>query len=131
MVVEPFHSQLKITKMLGRLTQVTRAMKPAGSRGMAGHAHSGPPPTGIEAVIRSKLPEDYQIVMATLGIYTVLSAPLWFPSGKKEAPKVEAVAAPSSATSVIPSIIDDSFEEWAKVAGNLAKWEESLNTIGA
>ncbi|OQS07748.1 hypothetical protein THRCLA_20072 [Thraustotheca clavata] len=115
--------------MLGRLSNAARMMKPAGSRGMAGHAHSGPPPTGIEAVIRSKLPEDYQIVMATLGIYTVLSAPLWWPSSKKPEAKVEAVA-PSSGSSVIPSIIDDSFEEWAKVAGNLAKWEESLNTIG-
>ncbi|KAF0711773.1 Aste57867_5031 [Aphanomyces stellatus] len=118
--------------MLGRVTQVTRAIKPAAgqTRGMASHGH-GPPPTytGIEAKIRAHLPENHHIVMATLGFYTVLSAPLWFPGGKKEK-KEEAVVASTDSSTDIPSIADDSFDAWSKIPGNIAKWEKSLETAG-
>jgi hypothetical protein len=32
----------------------------------------------------------------------------------------------SSGENAIPSILDESFEEWSKVPGNMKKWEESL-----
>ncbi|RHY35125.1 hypothetical protein DYB32_000376 [Aphanomyces invadans] len=72
------------------------------------------------------------IVLATLGFYTVLTAPLWFPTGKKA--KVEEPAASSAAdvnaSTEIPSLFDDNFDEWSKVPGNFAKWEKSLDTVG-
>ncbi|RLN10214.1 hypothetical protein BBJ28_00010395 [Nothophytophthora sp. Chile5] len=57
---------------------------PAQSRLMSGHA---PPPAegSFEAKVRAVLPEDYQIVLATLGAYTSLI--LFFkllPSSKKD-----------------------------------------------
>ncbi|RHY03425.1 hypothetical protein DYB37_005631 [Aphanomyces astaci] len=120
--------------MLGRLTQVTRAVKPAAAgqtRGMASH---GPPPTytGLEATIRAKLPNDHDIVLATLGAYAVLTAPFWFPTGKKAVVE-EPAAAPagaSNASTEVPSLFDDNFDEWSKIPGNFAKWEKSLDTIG-
>ncbi|CAK4080946.1 unnamed protein product [Aphanomyces euteiches] len=114
--------------MLGRLNQATRAIKPVGQARMA---HHGPPPTytGLEAQIRAKLPNDHDIVLATLGFYTVITAPLWFPSGKKPAKEEAAPAANANASTVIPSLFDDNFDEWSKVPGNFAKWEASLDKI--
>ena len=46
---------------------------------------------------------------------------------KEEAP---AAAAPPSTSSDVLSILDEGFDEWSKVPGNMEKWTESLNDIG-
>lgn len=40
------------------------------------------------------------------------------------------VAASSSQSDEIPSILSDEFEEWSKISGNFERWEKSLETIG-
>lgn len=49
-----------------------------------------------------------------------------FSGGKKKAVEAPAAPAAASASSTIPSMADDDFEAWAKVEGNMAKYEASL-----
>ncbi|DAZ92576.1 TPA: hypothetical protein N0F65_012806 [Lagenidium giganteum] len=93
-----------------------------------GHGHGGPPPTGFEAQVRAVLPQDYQIVLATLGFYSTIILLFKLKPSKKQ---VEAApAAASSSSSAIPSILDDEFDAWSQIPGNLERWEKSLDTIG-
>ena len=68
-------------------------------------------------------------MLATLSAYTVLGVVCF--SGKSK--EVETAAIPSTSASTgsssgaIPSIVDEAFDEWSKIPGNLAKWEKSLD----
>ncbi|TMW67110.1 hypothetical protein Poli38472_012226 [Pythium oligandrum] len=119
--------------MLHLLKKTAAAAKPRANNMQTrlmsgGHGHGGPPPTGFEAKVRAVLPQDYQIVLATLGIYSSIIL-LFKLKPSKAAPAVEAPAA-TSASSAVPSLFDDEFDQWSKVPGNMQRWEESLNTIG-
>lgn len=57
------------------------------------------------------------------GLYLLSSL---FSGGKKKAVEAPAAPAAASASSAIPSMADDDFEAWAKVEGNMAKYEASL-----
>mmetsp|Transcript_48946 Transcript_48946/g.106654 ORF Transcript_48946/g.106654 Transcript_48946/m.106654 type:complete len:133 (+) Transcript_48946:31-429(+) len=86
--------------------------------------------TGIEASVRKVFPEDHQIVLANFGAFLGIYALYKITSigGGKPAEAAPAPAAPaaSSSDSEVPSIFDESFEEWAKVPGNLEKYEKSV-----
>ncbi|TYZ64152.1 hypothetical protein PybrP1_004446 [[Pythium] brassicae (nom. inval.)] len=122
--------------MLHLIKKAAAAAKPTNTmqtRLMSGgHGHGGPPPTGFEAKVRAVLPNDYQIVLATLGIYTTIGLLFKLKPSKKavEAP-APAASASSSASSSIPSLFDDEFDAWSQLPGNLERWEKSLDTIGA
>eukprot|EP00621_Florenciella_sp_RCC1693_P002042 CAMPEP_0182531784 /NCGR_PEP_ID=MMETSP1323-20130603/10068_1 /TAXON_ID=236787 /ORGANISM="Florenciella parvula, Strain RCC1693" /LENGTH=326 /DNA_ID=CAMNT_0024741415 /DNA_START=30 /DNA_END=1011 /DNA_ORIENTATION=- len=90
-------------------------------RNMGGHA-----PVeyeGVDKIVRDKLPEDWQVVLAILGGYFMLyPISKIFSGGKKEAPAPAATGGGGN----IPSIADDSFEAWSKIPGNMAKWEAEV-----
>ncbi|CCI39284.1 unnamed protein product [Albugo candida] len=89
--------------------------------------HGGPPPTGFEAKVRAYLPEDHQIVLATLGIYATIFALFKLkPSKKKEEP---IHAASASTSTEIVSLFDEAFDKWSEIPGNLERWEKSLDSI--
>ncbi|KAF1784950.1 HD/PDEase domain [Phytophthora cactorum] len=108
----------KVATAAGRRT-------PAQSRLMS----HGPAPVegSLEAKVRHYLPEDYHIVLATLGAYTTLIMLFKLkPSKKKE----EEIVIRTSALGLllltleleltsIPSLFDDEFDEWSKLPGNL------------
>ena len=67
--------------------------------------------------------------MATLGMYGVVI--MLFRMTRKAPPAVEDeddFVPKKQVKEEIPSITDDSFDKWAKIPGNLAKWEKSLET---
>lgn len=92
----------------------------------------GPAPAegSLEAKVRHYLPEDYQIVLATLGAYTTLFLLFKLKPSKKKEEEIVIPSSSSSASSTIPSLFDEEFEEWSKLPGNMAKWEKSLETVG-
>ncbi|GBG34393.1 Hypothetical Protein FCC1311_106172 [Hondaea fermentalgiana] len=95
-------------------------------RGMAG-GHAKVEYEGAEKIVRQYLPEDHQIVLANMASWVVLYGLYKLVAGgSKEEAKAEAPAAASGSDTEVPSIMDDSFEEWSKVPGNLEKWEKSM-----
>lgn len=72
-----------------------------------------------------------QIVLATLGIYTGIIMLFKLKPSKKAVEVPAAAASSASASSAIPSLFDDEFDEWSKLPGNVERWEKSLDTIGA
>ena len=91
---------------------------------------------GIEAKIRSVLPKDEHIVLAWIGTCVGLYyTSKLFSSGDSKPAVVEQVhvapAASSSSETDIPSIMSADFEEWSKIPGNMAKWEESVANFDA
>nr|CCA28321.1 conserved hypothetical protein [Albugo laibachii Nc14] len=108
----------KLLKLEGQRVQQKRAMS---------GGHGGSPPTGFEAKVRAYLPEDHQIVLATLGFYaTVFALCKLKPSKKKEEP-IHAIA--DSTTTEVPSLFDEEFDKWSQISGNLERWEKSLDSI--
>mmetsp|Transcript_16342 Transcript_16342/g.52145 ORF Transcript_16342/g.52145 Transcript_16342/m.52145 type:complete len:137 (+) Transcript_16342:66-476(+) len=94
-------------------------------RRMGGHGHVEY--TGMEKTIRHYLPEDHHIVLANIaswfviyGIYKVTQI------GKKPAEAEPAPAAAPAAGGEVPSLFDESFEEFIKVPGNDEKYAKSL-----
>lgn len=69
-------------------------------------------------------------MLATLGIYTGIIM-LFKLKPSKKAVEAPATASSASASSAIPSLFDDEFDEWSKLPGNIERWEKSLDTIGA
>ncbi|KAJ0399224.1 hypothetical protein P43SY_001890 [Pythium insidiosum] len=106
---------------------VSKAAPRMQTRTMAGH--HGPPPTGFEAKVRAVLPQDYQIVLATLGFYSTIIL-LFKLKPSKKAVEAPAAAPSAAASSSIPSLFDDEFAEWSKLPGNMDRWEKSLETLG-
>ena len=84
--------------------------------------HAKPEYTGVEASVRKVLPEDYQLTLATMGTLITIVF-LSTRGGKKEEPVAVGSGSPDTS---IPSLFDDSFEEFSKVPGNLEKWEASI-----
>uniref|UniRef100_K3WMV8 Uncharacterized protein n=1 Tax=Globisporangium ultimum (strain ATCC 200006 / CBS 805.95 / DAOM BR144) TaxID=431595 RepID=K3WMV8_GLOUD len=121
--------------MLHLLKKAAAAAKPKNTiqaRLMSGgHGHGGPPPTGFEAKVRAVLPQDYQIVLATLGIYSSIILLFKLKPSKKAPEAIAAAPAAASTSDAIPSLFDDEFDEWSKLPGNVERWEKSLDTIGA
>mmetsp|Transcript_22144 Transcript_22144/g.39607 ORF Transcript_22144/g.39607 Transcript_22144/m.39607 type:complete len:122 (-) Transcript_22144:476-841(-) len=101
-----------------------RAPVAVARRNMGGHA-----PVeyeGVDKVVRDVLPEDWQVVLAILGGYFMLYPISKIFSGGK---KPEAAPVASSGGGSIPSIVDDSFEAWSKVPGNMEKWEAEVSKM--
>mmetsp|Transcript_34771 Transcript_34771/g.78598 ORF Transcript_34771/g.78598 Transcript_34771/m.78598 type:complete len:109 (+) Transcript_34771:142-468(+) len=88
--------------------------------------------------IRAVLKKDWQVVVAILSLYGVLGFLGSLGGGKK---KDEAASAPLTGGAFppsgyksgvepggggVPSVTDDSFDAWAKVPGNMAKWEAEV-----
>ena len=109
-------------------------------RGMGGHAPVDPSTLPFpDNVVRTYLKEDWQVVVGILGLYTglYLFTSLLSGGGKKEE-EGGAVSAGSAFSpagyksgvepggSAVPSITDASFDSWAKVPGNMAKWEAEV-----
>ncbi|KAG2787284.1 hypothetical protein PC129_g7626 [Phytophthora cactorum] len=111
----------KVATAAGRRT-------PAQSRLMS----HGPAPVegSLEAKVRHYLPEDYHIVLATLGAYTTLIMLFKLKPSKKKEEEIVIPSSSSSSSTSIPSLFDDEFDEWSKLPGNLENWEKSLETIG-
>mmetsp|Transcript_14881 Transcript_14881/g.28866 ORF Transcript_14881/g.28866 Transcript_14881/m.28866 type:complete len:132 (+) Transcript_14881:119-514(+) len=113
------------------VSRVRVATGPAASRagarrGMAG-GHANVQYEGAEAVVRKYLPEDHHIVLANMASWVVLYGLYKLVAGgSKEEAKVEAPAAVGGSETEVPSLLDESFEEWSKVPGNLEKWEKSV-----
>ena len=96
---------------------------------MGGGGHGKVEYTGIEASVRKIFPEDHQVVLANFGAFFGIYCLYKLATiGKKpaEAEPAPVVAAASASDSEVPSIFDESFEEWAKVPGNLEKYEKSV-----
>eukprot|EP00617_Octactis_speculum_P023123 CAMPEP_0185744458 /NCGR_PEP_ID=MMETSP1174-20130828/2587_1 /TAXON_ID=35687 /ORGANISM="Dictyocha speculum, Strain CCMP1381" /LENGTH=125 /DNA_ID=CAMNT_0028417877 /DNA_START=34 /DNA_END=411 /DNA_ORIENTATION=+ len=102
----------------------------AARRSMGGHGH-GPPPEDMSALgplVRQYVKTDTHMVLFILGFYTsIYGIVKLMPGGKKA--EVAAAVASSGGSSTIPSIIDESFEEWSKIPGNMAKWEASVDQM--
>ncbi|KAL3665912.1 hypothetical protein V7S43_009332 [Phytophthora oleae] len=120
--------------MLSLVKKVATAAKPAGRRTPSQSrlmSHGPAPPEGsLEAKVRHYLPEDYHIVLATLGAYTTLIMLFKLKPSKKKEEEIVIPSSSSSTSTSIPSLFDDEFDEWSKLPGNLDKWEKSLETIG-
>mmetsp|Transcript_2902 Transcript_2902/g.4011 ORF Transcript_2902/g.4011 Transcript_2902/m.4011 type:complete len:130 (+) Transcript_2902:36-425(+) len=93
-------------------------------------------------VVRKALPHDWQIVLAIVGMYSGLVGVAKLCSGgkKEEAPAVvtsSSAAFPASgyksgvepSESSIPSMLDESFDAWSKVPGNMAKYEAEFSKM--
>jgi len=93
-------------------------------RGMATHAREY---HGMEKVVRQYLPEDHHIVLANFASWIVIYGlyKVTRPSKSAEEPE-PVVASTTTSDTEVPSIADEGFEEWAKIPGNLEKWEKSL-----
>eukprot|EP01083_Nonionella_stella_P155384 501934_1 len=96
-----------------------------------------------DSAVRAALPHDWQIVLAIVGMYSglVVFAKL-VTGGKKEEPVAIASASsafppsgyksgvePSASDSAMPSIMDDGFDAWSKLPGNMEKFEAELNKM--
>lgn len=71
------------------------------------------------------------MVLATLGMYAGLYVTyklynIAFPA--PPAKKQIAAAAAETGDKSIPSVIDEKFQQWAQVPGNVQKWEASLDS---
>uniref|UniRef100_H3HCQ7 PDEase domain-containing protein n=2 Tax=Phytophthora ramorum TaxID=164328 RepID=H3HCQ7_PHYRM len=121
-------------KMLSLVKKVATAAKPTARRTPAQSrlmSHGPAPPEGsLEAKVRHYLPEDYHIVLATLGAYTTLIMLFKLKPSKKKEEEIVIPASSNSTSTSVPSLFDDEFDEWSKLPGNLAKWEKSLETLG-
>ncbi|KAI9917766.1 hypothetical protein PsorP6_012962 [Peronosclerospora sorghi] len=84
----------------------------------------------LEAKVRKYLPNDYHIVMATLGTYATIYMFYQLNPSKKKEEVVISSGTISSASTSIPSLFDEEFDEWSKLPGNLEKREKSLETLG-
>ncbi|KAI9918804.1 hypothetical protein PsorP6_011692 [Peronosclerospora sorghi] len=120
--------------MLHLVKKVTTVPKPTVCRApsqlrLMGH---GPAPAegSLEAKVRKYLPKDYHIVMATLGAYATIFMFFKLKPSKKKEEVVISSGTSSSASTSIPSLFDEEFDEWSKLPGNLEKWEKSLETLG-
>ncbi|KAH7468471.1 hypothetical protein PRIC1_010426 [Phytophthora ramorum] len=119
---------LSLVKKVATAAKPTARRTPAQSRLMS---HGPAPPEGsLEAKVRHYLPEDYHIVLATLGAYTTLIMLFKLKPSKKKEEEIVIPASSNSTSTSVPSLFDDEFDEWSKLPGNLAKWEKSLETLG-
>ena len=118
---------------------VQQPVRRSARRGMGGHAPVDPSTLPFpDNVVRTYLKEDWQVVVGILGLYTSLYLfTSLLSGGKKDEPEaaVSAGGAFSPAgyksgvepgASAVPSMTDPSFESWAKVPGNMAKWEAEI-----
>ncbi|RLN57748.1 hypothetical protein BBP00_00007378 [Phytophthora kernoviae] len=116
------------------LSLVKKVAKPAARRTptQARFMSHGPTPAegSLEAKVRAYLPEDYHIVLATLGAYTTLFLLFKLKPSKKQEEEIVIPSSSSPATTSMPSLFDEEFDEWSKLPGNMAKWEKNLETIG-
>ena len=84
---------------------------------------------GLEATVRGVFPHNHQIVLAILGGYVgcyVLYKLLGSSAPAEEEATPIAAATSGAATSSIPSVFSEKFEEWVKTPGNAEKWEADL-----
>jgi len=95
---------------------------------MSGGGHAKVEYTGLEAKFRKLFPENHHVALAFIGGYAGLFAiyKIATMGKKKEEPVVVAVASASTGTSEVPSIFDESFEEFSKIPGNLEKYEKAV-----
>ena len=77
-------------------------------------------------MIRKYLPEDYQIVIATLGVYGGLLALFKLTRSKPKPVADEPSHRVETAKEDIPSMFSEKFDKWSKQPGNMTKWENSL-----
>ena len=112
-------------------------------RGMGGHAPVDPSTLPFpDNVVRTYLKEDWQVVVGILGLYTGIYLLTKLGSGGKKEEDAAVVVPPGSAFppsgyksgvepggSSVPSITDASFESWAKVPGNMEKWEAEISKM--
>ena len=84
-----------------------------------GGGHSGPPPEGIDAVVRKYLPGNHHIAMAIIGGYFSLYLVSKLFSGKKK-PAPPATKG-STSDGAIPSVDSPAFADWLAKDGNIEK----------
>ncbi|KAI9906459.1 hypothetical protein PsorP6_002957 [Peronosclerospora sorghi] len=113
-------TMLHLVKKLTTVPNPTVCRAPSQLR-LMGH---GPAPAegSLKAKVRKYLPKDYHIVKATLGAYATVF--MFF----KLKPFKKNVRHQLISFHVHP--VDEEFDEWSKLPGNLEKWEKSLETLG-
>lgn len=123
-----FSRVLNRSALFARSTFATRQIIPSnGSYRKFGSAeHAKKEYSGLEAFVRRYLPEDWQIVAVCATVeFGGLGLFIATRGGSEEA---EAAPPSDIASSSIPSLISEEFEEWSKVSGNMEKWEASIDT---
>jgi hypothetical protein len=102
-------------------------LAPRGVRSFGSHAPREY--EGLEAHVRKVLPEDHQIVLATIGMWFSFYLVVKLTGSSAEAVEEAPAAAPvadKSGEEVVPALFSDEFEAFSKIPGNMEKWEASV-----
>ena len=132
--LESFHTKLnayskQATETISESVEATETVVEAAAADAAhGHGHAAPVYEGLEASIRSVLPEDHHLVLATWGAVAGFIALFKIKGALAGAPEEEAVVEDdsSSAKSSIPSIFSEKYEAFSAKPGADDKWSASL-----